>query len=181
MTKDLSNVRIYGDEDGAVWVAPKGATGPVDLSAPGVGFDEIGWISEDGVSLDGDSDAFTGRAWQGAKIVRRKVTRNDRTFKFQALETNLVTHGMRFRGQTPTVAGGVAVTKVTNQTANDDRAWVFDFVDGDITDRYVIPAGSYMRSGSVVYRSSDMTVYEFEVTPLGDYDHITNDPAITGL
>ena len=28
MAKDRDNVRIYGDDAGGVWVAPKGTTGP---------------------------------------------------------------------------------------------------------------------------------------------------------
>lgn len=180
MAKNLNNIRIYGDETGAVYVAPKGTTGPTDLSAPAVGFVEVGWISEDGVdeTLDQSSEVF--RAWQGAKVVRRKVTQSDRTFKFQALEENLVTHGLKYRGQAPTVATGVAKTEVKNQTAQDTRAWVFDLVDGDVTKRFVIPAGDYAMTGTIQYRGNAMTILEFEVTPIGDYIELTDDPAIVG-
>ena len=180
MAKNENNIHIYGDEAGAVYVGPKGTTAPEGLAAPAVGFVEIGWISEDGVdeALEQNSEVF--RAWQGAKVVRRKVTSSDRTFKFQALEENLATHGLKYRGQAPTVATGVATTTVKNQTAQDTRAWVFDLVDGGVTKRFVIPAGDYTMTGSIQYKGDSMTIHEFEVTPIGDYTEVTNNPAIVG-
>ena len=179
MAKNISNIHIYGDEAGGVWVAPKGTTGPVDLTAPPVGFAEVGWISEDGISEEASLNANTFRAWQGAKIVKRKISENDRTFSFQALEENAVVRGLKYRGQQAVVTGGVATTTVKDQTANDDRAWIFDMVDGTVTKRFVVPAGSYELSGTTQYTNSDLTVHEFTVTPIGDYFEITNNPALT--
>jgi hypothetical protein len=180
MAKALANIRIYGDDAGGVWVAAKGTTGPTTLAAPGVGFSEIGWISEDGISQERSQDATSFRAWQGGQVVRRKITNTEDTFSFQALETNAVTHGLMFRGQTPTIATGVATTVVQNQSVTDERAWVFDMVDGTVTKRYVIPSGAYELSGTIVARNDEMTVHEFTVTPQGAYFHITNAPAIVG-
>lgn len=180
MAKNLDNIRIYDGEAGAVFVAPKGTTGPTDLTAPPAGFAEVGWISEDGIDESLDQSAEVFRAWQGAKVVRRKVTQSERTFRFQALEENLVTHGLKYRGQTPTIVGEVARTEVKNQTAQDTRAWVFDVLDGDVHKRFVVPSGDYTMTGAIQYRNSSMTIHEFEVTPTGDYIELTNDPAITG-
>lgn len=180
MAKNQDNVRIFGDDAGGVWVAPRGTTGPTGIEEPPVGFDEVGWLSEDGVdeTLSQNTEVF--RAWQGASIVRRKVTQSDQTFRFQALETNVVTQGLKYRGQEATVADGVATTIVRDQTRSDTRAWIFDMVDGDVTKRYVVPAGDYARTGTVQHRNSALTVIEFEVTPIGDWFEITNDPAIAG-
>lgn len=179
MAKNLSNVRIYGDQSSAVYVAAKGTTGPTTLAAPGAGFTEIGWISEDGLTRGRAQDATSFRAWQGAQVVRRKITSTEDTFSFQALEENVVTHGLVYRGQVPTVAAGVATTTVTNQSVVDDRAWVIDLVDGDVTKRFVIPSGSYEQSGDETYSNGDMTVYEFTITIQGDYFELTNNPALT--
>jgi hypothetical protein len=180
MAKDLTKIRIYGDTTGGAWVAPKGTTGPTALAAPAAGFVEVGWISEDGISQERSQDATSFRAWQGGQVVRRKITNTEDTFSFQALETNAVTHGLMFRGQTPTIATGVATTTVQNQSVTDERAWVFDMVDGSITKRYVVPSGAYELTGTIVARNDEMTVHEFTVTPQGAYFHITNDPAIAG-
>lgn len=177
MAKDLDNVRIYDGEAGGVWVAPKGTTGPTDLTAPPAGFEELGWISQDGISESAEINAETFRAWQGAKVLRRKITQNDRTFSFQCMEENATIHGLKYRGQAPVVSTGVATTTVTEQTANDTRAWVMDMYDGDIQKRFVIPAGEYEQTGTIQYRNAP-TIHEYSVTPIGDYFEITDDPAI---
>lgn len=180
MAKNLNNIRIFDGEDSAVFVAARGTTGPTDLAAPPAGFDEIGWISEDGVDETVNQTSTSFRAWQGNEVVRTKLSGAERTFRFQALETNVVTHGLKYRGQVADVTTGVARTTVTDQNANDTRAWVFDMFDGDIQKRVVIPAGDYSMTGSVQHRSSGMTIYEFTVTPVGDFFELTDDPALVG-
>lgn len=181
MAKDLANVRIYGDEPGGVWTAPKGSTGPDDLTTPVDPFVELGWLSEDGVGASRDMSPESFRAWQGAKIVRRKVTSVEDTFSFQCLEENAVTMGLQYRGQpiTETALGsGVARIDVKNQTRSDERAWIVDVVDGDVTKRYVIPTGEAIADGDQSHTNGDMTVMGFTLTPTGDYWILTNAPAV---
>lgn len=180
MAKNQDNIRIFGDDAGGVWVADRGTTGPTDLTVPPAGFVELGWLSEDGIdeTLSQNSEVF--RAWQGAAIVRRKVTQSDQTFRFQTLETNAATQGLKYRGREAVVASGVATTTIKDQTKSDTRAWVMDMVDGEVTKRYVIPAGDYSRTGTIQHRNSGMTILEFEVTPIGDWFEITDDPAVVG-
>lgn len=179
MAKVYDNIRIYGDLDSGVWVAPKGTTLPTALDAPGVDFTEVGWLSEDGIGFDRSTDAVSHRAYQGATLVRRKKTSVEDTFTFQCLEETAVVLGLYYAGQEPTVATGVATINVSNQTASDERAFVVDVVDGDYTKRYVVPVGS-VEGGSVAHSNSEMTVYEFTVTIQGDYDIITDSPGVAG-
>lgn len=180
MAKALANIRVYGDESGGAYVAPKGTTGPTDLAAPGATYKEVGWMSEDGISAERNQDATSFKAWQGGKIVRRKITHTEDAFKFQCLEENAVVFGLMYRGQTPTVTTGVASITVTNQTVSDERAWVFDVIDGSVTKRYVVPSGVAQLTASVDHKNTDMTVHEFTVTAQGDYFVLTNNPAVTG-
>jgi len=168
VAKNIENVRIYGDDACGVWVAPKGTTGPTDLTEPGVGFEELGWMSEDGVDEAVNQDATVYRGWQGARIVREKITTSDTTYRFQCLETNAVTMGLRYRGQVITTTTGVSKIEVKNQTTQDDRAWVFDFVDGDVTERHVLPSGSYKMTGTIPRRNGGIAILEFTVTPQGE-------------
>lgn len=168
MAKNIENVRIYGDDASGVWVAPKGTTGPIDLAAPPVGFVELGWLSEDGVDEAVSQDSTVHRAWQGAKIVREKITTSDTTYRFQCLETNAATMGLRYRGQVATTTTGVAKITATDQTKQDDRAWVFDFVDGAVTERHVLASGSYKMTGTIPRRNGGIAILEYTVTPQGD-------------
>lgn len=182
MAKVYENVRVYGDQDSGVWVADKGTTGPVDLAEP-TGFDELGWLSEDGISFEREEDANTFRAYQGATIVRRKKSSVEDSFTFQCLEETALVLGLQYAGQQATVSGvapnTVATFDVSNQARSDERAFVVDVVDGEITKRYVVPVGT-VSTGAVAHSNNDMTVYEFTVMIQGDYKVISNAPALTG-
>jgi hypothetical protein len=170
MAKDRTNIRIYGDDTSAVYVAPKGTTGPTTLAAPGVGFVEVGWLSEDGIEVNRDANIAEFNGFQGGAIVRTKKTSVKDTFKFVCLEETATTLGLAYAGVTPTTATGVDTFHITNQTTSDTRAWVVDVVDGTITKRYVVPAGDAELTGAIAHKNSDMTMYEFTVTITGDYD-----------
>jgi hypothetical protein len=180
MAKTYDNIRIYGDLDSGVWVAPKGTEGPADLDAP-TGFEELGWLSEDGISFERSEDATTHRAYQGATIVRRKKTSVEDSFTFQCLEETAETLGLYYSGQTPVVTGtgesAIATITVADQARSDERAFVVDVVDGDVVKRYVIPSAT-VSGGTVAHSNADMTVYEFTGTIQGDYTIITNSPGV---
>lgn len=170
MAKDRSNIRIYGDDAGGVWVAPKGTTGPTDLAAPGVGFVEAGWLSEDGVDLDRNESINDFFGWQGGAIVRSKRTSVKDSFHFVCLEETATTLGLYYAGVSPTTGTGVDHFAITDQTKSDERAWVVDFFDGDIQKRLVVPSGEVTARATVPHKNSDLTMYDFTVTIYGAYD-----------
>lgn len=169
MAKDRANVRIYGDDAGGVWTAPKGTTGPTTLAAPSGTFIEAGWLGEDGIDLDRDEQVTDFNAWQGGTLMRRKVTSVIDTFKFVALEETAHVLGLYYKGVEPTTASSVDTFAITNQAVSDERAWVVDMVDDDIVKRYVIPSGEVTGRATVPHKNSDLTLYELTVTIYGDY------------
>lgn len=181
MAKDIANILGGGGDDSDVFVAPKGTTLPTDLAAPGVGFEGVGWLSEDGISVGRSEDRKVFRGHQGGKIVKRKTSSTDDTFKFQCLEKTALVLGLMYKGQTPTVTAGVAKITVANQTAQDDRAWVIDeYLDDGSQERWVIPSGSAELTATIDFKTDDMTVYEFTVGVNGDYFHYTDAPGVVG-
>ena len=183
MSKDLANIIGYGADASGVWVAPKGTTAPVGLAAPASGFKEAGWLSEDGVAFGRSEDKKVFKAHQGGKIVKRMTASVDDTFKFQCLETNAVVLGLRFKGATQTKTGTVpdeiVTINVTGQTLNDERAWVVDEAGDDgSTTRYIIPNGVAESTADLVYKTDEMTVYEFTVGINGDYTIVTDAPGV---
>ncbi len=169
MAKDRDNVRIYGDDAGGVWVAPKGTTGPTTLAAPSGTFAEVGWLGEDGIDFDRNEDVAEFKAWQGGTLLRKKVTSQDDTFKFVALEETALTLGLYYKGVEPTTASSVDTFAISNQAVSDERAWVVDMVDDTITKRYVVPSGEITARATVPHKNSDLTMYEFTVTIYGAY------------
>ena len=188
MAGNINNYRFWGDDDSFVAVAPKGTTGPTTIISTTnplpTGFIEIGDITDAGVDESQTANEQKFRRWQGNAVRKTKVTEADRTYRFLAYEDNLVTHGLKYRGQAPTVTGtgesAVAKTVVSNQTATDDRAWIFHYVDGDIIEDHLIKSGSYAVTGTYKRSATEPSVLEITVTPLVDVEVFTNNPAITG-
>lgn len=176
--KNYDNVRVYGDDDSGVWVGDKGATMPTGLDEPAE-HTELGWLSEDGISFDRAEEATSFRAHQGGTVVRRKKTSVEDSFTFQCLEETADAWGLRYAGQKPVMEadGKTARITVKNQTRDDARSWVVDEYDGDVHTRYLVDVG-HAGTGSLVYSNSAMTVYEFTVTIIGDYEILTNSPGV---
>jgi hypothetical protein len=180
-TKDIANILGGGGDDSAVWNAAKGSTLPTTLADPASPFASAGWLSTDGISFARNEDKQVFRGHQGGQIIKRKTASVDDTFKFQCLETTALTLGLLYKGQTPTVATGVATIHVTNQTVNDESAWVLDeMLDDGSMMRYVVPNGSPQLTAEVAWKHDDLTVYEFTVGVNGDYFVITDAPAVVG-
>jgi hypothetical protein len=178
MAKNLAAIVGGGGDNSAVFTAPKGTTGPVGLAAPAVAFVELGWLSEDGLTYARDEDRKEFRAHQGGVIVKRKTAGINDTFKFQALEWNKTVAGLLYKGQSIVVTTGVGTLTVQNQTITDDRAWVIDeYLDDGKTLRYSIPSGSAQTTGDIVWKTDELTVYEFTVGVNGTYYVISDSPA----
>lgn len=177
MTKDLANVRIYGDADSAVWVADHGTTMPTTLAVPESPFAEAGWISEDGVPLAREADSASFPAWQGGKIVRRKFTSREDTFTFTALEENAVVLGLFEPGAEITTTTGVTKIVPAQGLSADPRCFVLDFHDGTVHKRYNVISGEVTGFGEVPHQNSEMTAFEFTVT-MYEYEILTNNPAV---
>ena len=184
MAKNQDGVRVNGGFDGAVSVAAKGTTAlPVDPAADlDVAFQEVGWLSSDGLTETFDRDSTDLTAWQGGTVVRTIRTKDSRTFKFQAMESNAVVLGLLRPGSTVSTVGDVTTTVVKPFAGQDERVWVFDLVDGDIRTRKVVKKGQVTEVGDITYSYEDATIYEFTVTVYPDSDGVlyreyTNDPA----
>lgn len=178
MAKNRSNIRIYGDLASAVHVAPKGTTGPTDLSAPAAAFKEVGWLDESGVDVIRQIEKVDFTAFQGATLVRTRYKSVNDSFKFLALEETAHTMGLYYRGAAITVATGVAKVTVTNQAKTDERSWNVDLVDDTVTKRFVIPSGEVTDMGVISHKNDALTVYEFTVSIYGDYYVYTNNTAV---
>lgn len=178
MTKNLANIRIYGDQDSAVYIADKGTTGPVDLTAPSVAHKDLGWISEDGAEISREMSSNDFTAWQGGTIVRSKVSGVKDTIKVTALEETAIALGLYYPGSTSVTTTGTTKVTVPGGSASNEKALVVDFIDDDITKRYVIPRAEVTGVGAVGHKNTDMTMYEFTFTIYGGFTIITNNPAL---
>ena len=176
------NIHVYDGEDSEVAVAPKGTTlqegvGPADTPA-----EVVGWIDPDGVEESNDQSAESWRGWQGNKVVKRKVTESEITYTIKCLEENAVVHGLKTRGAEVTkVTDGDATYAKTvrnRETATDERVWRIRWIADDGSEKVAIFLGTHTLSGSIPHQATEMTVHEFEVTPIGDVTEFTTNASI---
>lgn len=178
--KNSDNAHAYGDT--SLWVAARGTTAPTDpTSAWGLGWSEAGWLSDDGFKESRDMKAEEKRA-NGGHLVRVLKTQDSRKFSVQCLEENAVTLGLERPGSTVTTTAGITRTSVKANLARDIRAFGLDMVDGAVSVRKVIPLGEVTGGGDIVYKDSEITVRQYEITCYPDankvlYEEYRNDPA----
>ena len=175
---DSDNVRSFGGDLDSVRVGKLGAVMPKGIEEP-TEHENVGWLSDDGMSFghDDNVESFTGH--QGGRVVRKKVTSSEDTFKFTALETTLLTFGLTHDIRSHTTTDGVSRMKISgSKKPNDRRSWIVDKWDGDIWYRYLIPSGELGERPEEVAKNSELTMYEQTVTIYGSYEILTNDPAL---
>lgn len=184
-TENASFARIYSDRGTGVWVAPVGTALPIDLADPGAAFKPVGWLGEDGISLQIDKDVKDHNALQGGALIRRKVSKVTQTFTFVALEETALVLGLVYADQAITVTG-VAPNKIaTHSIVNDQaktvtRTLVVDTVDGTVMDRYALATVDLTFKGEIQLAGADLRAYKFEATIIAGStaNHITNSTGV---
>ncbi len=170
-TNNKSNVTAgkprYG---GAAFTAPAGSTLPTDAStALDAAFVGLGYISEDGLTNDGERSSENIKAWGGDIVLSVQTEKTD-TFTvtfIEALNPEVlkIVHGDS--NVTGSVTEGLSVS--VNSKELTERAWVFDMVmNGGVLKRVVIPAGKVTNVSEVVYNDEEAVGYECEITAYPD-------------
>lgn len=158
-----ANVRV--GVTGTVNKADAGTTLPTDATtALDGGFEELGYLSEDGIRENRSVNVTEIRAWQNSDVVRKVKTSDDLTYSFTAIETNdqvLETYYGNYTNGVVEVSGAEGFRGV----------WVFEIEDGDDITRIVVPDGQITEFGEVVYANNgDARGYPMVVTAYADAD-----------
>lgn len=181
MAKNRDNVRVYGDLDSDVFLAPKGSTLPAVIEDPATPFESLGWLSEDGVDFEVATDSEKFKGWQGGATLRVKVTSTEKTITFQALEETPGVTELYYGHGAPTVTGTgpteVAKIDLPEGIGTIERAAVFKFVDGGVTKLLCCELIQITERGTISHKNDDMTMYEFTAEIVGDSYILTDNPA----
>jgi hypothetical protein len=144
---------------GKVYVAPVTATAPTSSVSALTTFEELGYVSADGIEIATDKSTSQIRGWQNSDLVRETITEATSTFAFTLLETSEAVLELYF-GAT-VVAGKLAV----NPTATGGRkSFVIDIVDGDKVIRHYIPSGEVLSVDSIMVANGEALAYSVTVT-----------------
>lgn len=178
MSGDTANPRVW--VDATVSVGPVGTTAPTDIATPlNAAFDDIGLLSEDGMTESQDQEVTKHYAWGGI-LVRTTRSKHNRQIKVTALEDNALVFGLVNPGSTVATATGIT-TRTVHVPGPNKKAWVIETVDGDFTRRRCIPTGEVIEVGEIKSSDSEMSMVELTIDIYPDSDgvlylDVTDDP-----
>ena len=154
---------------GAVYRAPIGTTLPTDAStALAAAFEDMGYISEDGITNSNSPDSEKIKDWGGQTVL---VVTNEKpdTFKIKFLESLNEDVLETVYGVSNVTVGSNTITVVANASALGEYIYVIDMVmTGGALKRIVIPKGSLSELGDIVYKSNEAVGYEVTLEALPD-------------
>lgn len=162
---------------GAIFTAPVGTTLPTSTSeALNSAFENLGYISKDGVTNSNSMTSNKVKAWGGNNVLNTQTDKPD-DFKFKLLEI-LKVEVMK------TVYGDENVTEDSSTgeiiiTANaeelSDQSWVIDMIlRNGVKKRIVIPQASISALADIVYKDDDSVVYDVTLSATPDDDGNTH-------
>lgn len=157
MATTADNVRVA--VSGGVYVAPVGTALVTNATAAlDAAFDELGYITEDGLQETVDQSVTTLRAWQNNDSVRHIEDSHDLMYELAVMESNAVSLLEWFGNYAANTGAG---TEAATHSAGllPFRSWVFNIVDGSTVGRLVIPKGritaradrTFSNGGAVTY------------------------------
>ncbi|MFF3928561.1 phage tail tube protein [Streptomyces hirsutus] len=182
MANNADNVRAA--LNGSIFMAPKGTTAPVDLDTGwAAAWVDLGFMSDDGVSMEYSTDVEDINAWQSLSPVRRILTSVDMTLGFTAIELKARTITAYFPGATITnVSGAIQRLDIPAAPGPAEFAFGLEWVDGTIKNRLVIPRGEITDRGAISLGRSaaiglEMTVSAYASSAPEIATWLSNDPA----
>ena len=154
---DASNVVV--GITGAVYVGATSATAPTSSSSALTGFSDLGYVSNDGVTITPDKSSNAIRAWQNADLVREVVTESTLTYQFMLLETTAESIEAYFGS---TMVDGKLEVNPSN--TGGKKSFVIDIVDGAKVVRHYIPTGEIMKVEAQSVKNGEAVGFGVTVT-----------------
>jgi hypothetical protein len=164
MALDADNVRVA--VTGAVYSGPTATTAPTGTAAATTGFDDLGYVSEDGVtlSLPDAAESQPIKAWQNGATVRtiRSAPDENPTIVLTLIETKLEVIETVF---------GVTVTQVATEGSFEidvtetrtPLSFLIDVVDGAELVRAYAPQGVVTSVGEIALTNTTAIGYQITI------------------
>lgn len=183
MALDADEIVVAGG--GHVYVAPLGTTIPTDATtAWAVGWDELGYMTEDGVTITPGQESTELNAWQSFYPVRRLSTRKTLEASFTMMQWNRETLALAFGGGTFTTATGVTTYEPPEAGADYTVMLGIEAIDGSKITRIIIERGNVSDVGAMPFIRTGAAVIPITFAMLAaegatnPFTIVSNDPAL---
>lgn len=167
MANNVNNVKVGKPAvNGGIWHAAADTTLPADAStALDAAFKCLGYISEDGVTIESDVDSDTIKAW-GGDVVLTPVSGRTFTFQFVMIESDNIEVLKVAYGADNVTENADGHYQVDAKNYDDEGSfYIIDTMDRAGTPiRYLIPNASVTDMGETTLSDSDAVGYDITLT-----------------
>lgn len=181
-------VFMAGSEKDTLYLGPAGTdlSSVINLtSALPTGMIDVGWTSDDGMTLDMSDSVDKIRGHQGHGVIRTYMSDSSTSFKATLFEAKLELL-KRYMGVTKTEKVTTAGTdSITHMTVSASRkvealcgvADLFDVSTGKQR-RYIFPRLELGERSGVSFKVGELTAYEHNLEVLDKYELLTNEDGL---
>jgi hypothetical protein len=182
-SQDATELVVAGTGD--IYVGPVGATLPTTaVAAPSPHFVQLGFTTEDGVTLTRTPEIQDFGAWQSRTPVRRELTSEEVTLAFQLEQWNAENFAFAFGGGEITDLGGgmYRYDFLAPEDQLAENSLIADWRDGSKRYRLCIPRGNVTESTETQLVRGALAVLPVSFKALAPDDAsspaylLTNDP-----
>jgi hypothetical protein len=143
---------------GAVYVAPAGTAAPTSYSSTlNAAFKDVGYLSENGVTITPNETVTKLQAWQNGETVKTIRRGQDITVSFEMIEARGDDAQKVYWGSGATVTSGTV--EVSSLAGVEAVSIVVDAVDGDISVRYYFPKAVLSDRGAITLIGTNYVMY----------------------
>lgn len=156
--------------DGGIYLAPAGTTLPTDATtALASAFVNLGYISEDGVTIQETRTSEDIKEWNG-DVIDVLTTEHNVKIKAKFIESINVNVLKMIYGD-DNVTGSSALTVKVNSDELDEYVFVIDTVlKDDRKQRRVFPRGKLTELGDIVLKAGEATAFDATITAFAGSD-----------
>lgn len=153
-----------------LWIAPPGTPGPSSIDTAFANpWRPLGYASDDGVTMGGDSSSESFTPWQSTTPIRTIVTEQSRTVNFTMWQLNEDTLGLYFdQTVAPPDSSGNFEIEVRSDAPSRLYAIGVDVADGQRRLRFIYPRASLESTGDLTLQRGAMVPLEVTLSALDD-------------
>nr|DAV64890.1 MAG TPA: hypothetical protein [Caudoviricetes sp.] len=185
---NADNAFMAGSEKDTLYLGPAGTdlSTITSLTTPmPEGMVDVGWTSDDGMTLDMSDSVDKIRGHQGHGVVRTYMSDSSTSFKATLLETKLELL-KKYLGATKaekvTTTGTESITRMTVSASRKVEtlcgvADLFDVSTGKQR-RYIFPRLELGERSGVTFKVGELSAYEYNLEVLDKYELLSNEDGL---
>ena len=185
---NADNAFMAGSEKDTLYLGPAGTDLSVitSLTTPmPSGMVDVGWISDDGMTLDMSDSVDKIRGHQGHEVVRTYMSDSSTSFKATLLETKLELlkkYIGAIKVEKVTTTGTDSITRMEVSVSRKVEimcgvADLFDVSTGKQR-RYIFPRLELGERSGVTFKVGELSAYEYNLEVLDKYELLSNEEGL---